>query len=99
MEIKFAGKTYFLPDVCVSNNRQKAKLRKDLAEHGPESFLASHKLSPLAGCVTEELVAAGAEVLEADESAPGDESEGFPMDSGDAPLRMSNRVEPLQGAG
>ncbi len=25
MEIKFAGKTYFLPDVCASNNRQKAK--------------------------------------------------------------------------
>ena len=72
MEIKFAGKTYFLPDVCASTNRQKAKLRKDLAEHGPESFLASHKLSPLAGCVTEDLVAAGAEVV-AEEPEMGDE--------------------------
>ena len=84
MEIKFAGKTYFLPDVCASNNRQKAKLRKDLAEHGPESFLASHKLSPLAGCVTDDLVAAGAEVVDVEESALGDESQGFPMDSDDA---------------
>ena len=83
MEIKFAGKTYLLPDVCASNNRQKAKLRKDLAEHGPESFLASHKLSPLAGCVTEDLLAAGAEVVEAEEPALGDEVQGFPMDSDD----------------
>jgi len=84
MEIKFAGKTYLLPDVCASNNRQKAKLREDLAEHGPESFLASHKLSSLARCVTEDLVAAGAAVVEAEESAPGDESQDFLMDSGDA---------------
>ena len=84
MEIKFAGKTYFLPDVCASNNRQKAKLRKDLAEHGPEGFLASHKLSPLAGCVTEDLVAAGAELVGAEGSAPADESQDIPVDSDDA---------------
>ena len=63
MEIKFAGKTYLLPDVCASTNRQKAKLKKDLAEHGPEAFLASRKLSPLAGCVVDDLAAAGAEVV------------------------------------
>ncbi len=79
MEIKFAGKTYLLPDVCASNNRQKAKLRKDLAEHGPESFLASHKLGLLAGCVTEDLVAAGAEVV-AEELEKDSEPQDFPAD-------------------
>jgi len=79
MEIKFAGKTYFLPDVCASTNRQKAKLRKDLAEHGPESFLASHKLGILAGCVTEDLVAAGAELV-AEEMEIESEPQGFPAD-------------------
>ena len=63
MEIRLGDKTYFIPDVCDSNNRRKATLRKDLQEHGPEAFLASRKLSPFAGCVTEELVAAGAELL------------------------------------
>ena len=63
MEIKFAGKSYFLPDICASTDRQKAKLRKDLQEHGPEAFLASRKLSPLARCLVGELKAAGAEVV------------------------------------
>ena len=63
MEIKLGDRTYFVPDVCDSNNRRKAALRKDLQEHGAEAFLSSRKLSPFAGCVTEELVAAGAEVV------------------------------------
>ena len=63
MEIKLGNRTYFVPNVCDSNNRRKAALRKDLQEHGAEAFLASRKLSPFAGCVTEELVAAGAEVV------------------------------------
>ena len=71
MEIKLGDRTYFVPDVCDSNNRRKAALRKDLQEHGAEAFLASRKLSPFAGCVTEELVAAGAEVVFDDQ---GDEA-------------------------
>ena len=63
MEIKLGDRTYFIPDTCASNSRRKAALRKDLQEHGPEAFLASRKLSHFAGCVTEELVAAGAEVI------------------------------------
>ena len=53
MEIKLGNRTYFVPNVCDSNNRRKAALRKDLQEHGAEAFLASRKLSPFAGCVTE----------------------------------------------
>ncbi len=71
MEIKLGDRTYFISDVCDSSNRRKAALRKDLQEHGPEAFLASRKLSPFAGCVTEELVAAGAEVVFDDQ---GDEA-------------------------
>ncbi len=71
MEIKLGNKTFFIPDVCESNSRRKASLRKDLQEHGAEAFLASRKLSPFAGCVTEELVAAGAEVVFDDQ---GDEA-------------------------
>ena len=80
MEIRFGGKTYFLPVACPSNNRRKAALRKDLQEHGAEAFLASRKLSPFAGCVTEELVAAGAEVVPVEESAPVNEPEPSPTD-------------------
>ena len=84
MEIKLGDRTYFVPDACDSNNRRKAVLRKDLQEHGAEAFLASRKLSPFAGCVTEELIAAGAEVVEAGESALEEESQDFPMDWDDA---------------
>ncbi len=80
MEIKLGDRTYFVPDACESNNRRKAALRKDLQEHGAEAFLASRKLSPFAGCVTEELVAAGAEVVPVEESATGKEPEPSPTD-------------------
>ncbi len=63
MEIKLGDRTYFLPDTCSSSNRRKTTLKKELQEHGPEAFLASRKLSPFAGCVAEELVAAGAELV------------------------------------
>ena len=80
MEIKLGDRTYFIPDVCDSSLRRKATLRKDLQEHGAEAFLASRKLSPFAGCVTEELIAAGAEVVPVEESAPGNEPEPSPTD-------------------
>ena len=46
----------------------------------PRPYLSGHKLSPLAGCVTEALVAAGTEVVFDEESAPGDESRDFPIE-------------------
>ena len=69
MEIKLGDRTYFLPDSCSSSKRKKTTLRKELREHGAEAFLASHKLSPFAGCVTEELVEAGAELVLGEETA------------------------------
>ncbi len=75
MEIKLGDRTYFVPEACDSSSRRKAALRKDLQEHGAEAFLASRKLSPFAGCVTEELVAAGAGVVPVEESAPVNEPE------------------------
>ena len=63
MEIKLGDRTYFVPDSCSSNSRRKASLRKDLQEHRAEVFLASRKLGPFAGCVVEELVTDGAEVV------------------------------------
>ena len=40
MEIKLGDRTYFVPDVCDSNSRRKAALKRDLQEHGAEAFLA-----------------------------------------------------------
>ena len=80
MEIKLGDRTYFIPDVCDSSSRRKAALRKDLQEHGAEAFLASRKLSPFAGCVADELVAAGAEVVPAEELNAGEEAEHLPTD-------------------
>jgi len=80
MENKFGDRTYFVPDLCDSNNRRKAALRKDLQEHGAEAFLASRKLSPFAGCVTEELVAAGVEMVPAEELDAGEGAEHLSTD-------------------
>ena len=89
MEIKLGDRTYFLPDICTSNSRRKAALRKDLQEHGTEAFLASHKLSPFAGCVTEELVAAGAEVVQ-DETATDIEPPVDDVEVADLKVREDN---------
>jgi len=80
MEIKLGDRTYFIPDTCSSSRRRKAALRKDLQEHGAEAFLASHKLNPFAGCVTEELVAAGAELVLGEETAQSIEPPAADMD-------------------
>ena len=69
MEIKLGDRTYFIPDTCSSSRRRKVALRKDLQEHGAEAFLASHKLSPFARCVADELVEAGAELVSGEETA------------------------------
>ena len=69
MEIKLGDRTYFIPDTCTSSRRRKVALRKDLQEHGAEAFLASHKLSPFARCVADELVEAGAELVSGEETA------------------------------
>ena len=63
MEIKFKDRTYTIPDECPTDGPKKSTLRRNLQEHGAESFLTSRKLSPFASCLIEELVAAGAVVI------------------------------------
>ena len=43
-------------------------MRRNLQEHGAESFLISRKLIPFAGCLTDELLQAGAEIIETENS-------------------------------
>ncbi len=63
MEIKFKDRTYTIPDECPTDGPKKSTLRRNLQEHGAESFLTSRKLSPFAGCLTDELLQAGAMVV------------------------------------
>ena len=68
MEIKFKDRTYTIPDECPTDGPRKSTLRRNLQEHGAESFLISRKLSPFAGCLTDELLKAGAEVVELEDA-------------------------------
>ena len=43
---------------------KRSRLLRHLREHGAESFLTSQKLSPYAGCITDRLLEAGAELVE-----------------------------------
>ncbi len=67
MEIKLKDRTFTIPDDCPLDGPKKSTLRRNLQEHGAESFLTSRKLSPFAGCLTDELLKAGAEIVEPDD--------------------------------
>lgn len=68
MEIKFKDRTYTIPDECPTDGPKKSTLRRNFQEHGAESFLISRKLCPFAGCLTDELLKAGAEIVETENS-------------------------------
>lgn len=68
MEIKFKDRTYTIPDECPTDGPKKSTLRRNLQKHGAESFLISRKLSPFAGCLTDELLKAGAEMIEPEDA-------------------------------
>ena len=72
MEIKLKDRNFTIPDECPLDGPKKSTLRRNLQEHGAESFLTSRKLSPFAGCLIEELVEAGAVVVGSE--APGAET-------------------------
>ncbi len=76
MEIKLKDRNFTIPDECPLDGPKKSTLRRNLQEHGAESFLTSRKLSPFAGCLIEELVAAGAVVV-----GSGEKSVGTPLTS------------------
>ncbi len=77
MEIKLGDRVYQIPDACPVDAPRPSTLKRNLREHGAEAFLLSHKLAPLAGCIVDELVEAGAEIVpaEAEPSALADQGE------------------------
>ncbi len=68
MEIKLNDRTFTIPDDCPMDGPKKSTLRRNLQEHGAEAFLTSRKLSPFAGCLTDELLEAGAEIVEPEDA-------------------------------
>ena len=63
MEIKLNDRMFTIPAECPLDGPKKSTLRRNLQEHGAESFLTSRKLSLFAGCMIDELVEAGAVVV------------------------------------
>ncbi len=63
MDIKLKDRMFTIPGECPLDGPKKSTLRRNLQEHGAESFLTSRKLSLFAGCMIDELVEAGAEVV------------------------------------
>ena len=66
MEIKLNDRMFTIPDDCPLDGPKKSTLRRNLQEHGAESFLTSRKLGLFAGCLVDELIEAGAMVVEPD---------------------------------
>ena len=84
MDLKIGDRVYPIPDECPVDAPKKKVLRRHLRAHGPESFLTSKKLSPFAGCVSDELLREGAEVVEPEGSADSSDT-AAPEPSFDVP--------------
>ena len=62
MEIKLGKRVFDIPDKCpIKGTPRPSTLKRQLREHGVESFLTSDKLSQFAGCIADELKEAVAE--------------------------------------
>ena len=64
MEIIINDRKLTIPDTCPLDGPKKSTLRRNLQDHGVEAFLLSRKLNPFAGCLTNELLKAGAEIVD-----------------------------------
>ena len=63
MEIKLGKRVFDLSDSCpITGAPRPSTLKRQLREHGAESFLTSNKLSQYAGCIADELKEAAAEM-------------------------------------
>ena len=69
MEIKFEEKKFQIPDACPIDAPKNRVLKRHLREHGFESLLVSKKLSEFSGCVLDELLEAGAKIVESSNEA------------------------------
>ena len=85
MEIRIGDRVFQVPDKCPTDSPRKRNLRRYLNRHGVESFLTSQSLAEYAGCVMDELAAAGAEVVQ-----PGDKDR-----AGQVPVDPSETEAPL----
>ena len=63
MELRLGQRIFQVPDRCMLDAPSKGTLIRDLREHGPEAFLASHKLGQFAPCLVEELKDRGVELV------------------------------------
>ena len=78
MEIKICDRVFQIPDACPIDAPKNRTLKRHLQEHGVESLLASKKLSQFSGCVLEELLEEGAEIVDPTLSAQQVVSESKP---------------------
>jgi hypothetical protein len=61
MEIKLGRRAFDIPNTCpATGSPRKSTLKRQLREHGVESFLTSKKFSKFAGCISAELKEAAA---------------------------------------
>jgi hypothetical protein len=61
MEIKLGKRVFDIPETCpATRSPRKSTLKRQLKEHGVESFLTSDKLSRFAGCIANDLKEAAA---------------------------------------
>ena len=65
MEIQINGKTYEVPESCPKDGPSKGTLKRHLASHEAEAFLASKKYGAHAPCILDQLQAQGAAVVTA----------------------------------
>ena len=66
MEIRYGDKTFQIDDECSIDAPEDRVLKQHLREHGIESLLNSKKLSQFSGCILDELLEEGAELVDID---------------------------------
>ena len=78
MELRFEEKNFQIPDSCPIDAPRNRILKRHLREHGIQSLLSSTKLAQFSGCVLDELLEAGAKIvessIEASKQVPSSES-------------------------
>ena len=64
MEIRFEEKNFQIPDACPIDAPKNRIIKRHLREHGLPSLLASTKLAQFSGCILDELLEMGAQIVE-----------------------------------
>ena len=96
MEIRFEEKNFQIPDACPIDAPRNRNLRRHLREHGVESLLASKKLSQFSGCVLDDLLEAGAVIVESTVEARKEIPSSESVDHREAKLADSIELNPAK---